>query len=160
MSREALHSIPGVPRYSITKDERLWDTKRRKWLETHIRGGRLVVNLRRNNRQYVAYVHRLLLETFVGSCPPGMECRHLDGNKLNNNLDNLIWGTHQENAQDNVKHERGNRKLTVWEAIWIKYLLDLQRFTQSEIAKLFGTRQTVISNIRVGRTYVDAGRQL
>lgn len=26
-------------------------------------------------------VHRLVLEAFVGPCPPGMECRHLDGDR-------------------------------------------------------------------------------
>lgn len=49
-------------------------------------------------------VHRLVLLTFVGSCPKGMETRHLDGNSSNNNLSNLCWGTHQENMQDSVKH--------------------------------------------------------
>lgn len=46
-------------------------------------------------------VHRLVLETFVGPCPEGMECRHLDGNPSNNLLDNLAWGTREENIEDN-----------------------------------------------------------
>jgi len=50
-------------------------------------------------------VHRLVLETFVGPCPPGMECRHFpDDDKRNNRLDNLQWGTPKENAQDKIIH--------------------------------------------------------
>jgi hypothetical protein len=41
---------------------------------------------------------------FHGPCPPGMQCRHLDGNSLNNSPDNLRWGTPQENADDKIKH--------------------------------------------------------
>jgi hypothetical protein len=50
------------------------------------------------------FVHRLVLEAFVGPCPEGMECRHLDGDPANNRLENLRWGTHRENAADQVRH--------------------------------------------------------
>ena len=50
------------------------------------------------------FVHRVVLEAFVGPRPEGMECRHLDGNPLNNRLENLCWGTPSENAWDRVHH--------------------------------------------------------
>jgi len=46
---------------------------------------------------------------FVGPCPEGMECRHLDGNPGNNNLENLAWGTREENMKDRVDHGVSNR---------------------------------------------------
>ncbi len=49
-------------------------------------------------------VHRLILETFVGPCPEGMECRHLDGNPANNCLNNIAWGTREQNIEDNRKN--------------------------------------------------------
>lgn len=49
-------------------------------------------------------VHRILLETFVGPCPPGCESRHLDGDRGNCTLENLAWGTKKENYQDKVRH--------------------------------------------------------
>ncbi|WP_405506891.1 NUMOD4 motif-containing HNH endonuclease [Streptomyces cyaneofuscatus] len=49
-------------------------------------------------------VHRLVLEVFVGLRPHGMVCRHLDGNKTNNRLDNLKWGTYAENLADMKAH--------------------------------------------------------
>ncbi len=50
------------------------------------------------------HVHRLVLEAFVGPCPEGMECRHLDGDRTNNRLENLAWGTRKENTADSMRH--------------------------------------------------------
>lgn len=50
------------------------------------------------------YIHRLVLEAFVGPCPDGMKALHADGNKTNNNVKNLRWGTSAENNLDIVKH--------------------------------------------------------
>lgn len=49
-------------------------------------------------------VHTLVLLTFVGPCPDGMQCRHLDGNPANNNISNLAWGTIAENHRDKILH--------------------------------------------------------
>lgn len=51
-------------------------------------------------------VHRLVLEAFVGPCPEGLECRHLDDVKTNNHLSNLMWGTRIENRADMVRNGR------------------------------------------------------
>lgn len=66
--------------------------------------GYLEVHINRVTRK----IHRLVLETFVGPCPKGMACRHLDGNPSNNNLSNLCWGTYRENWEDKVRHGRDN----------------------------------------------------
>lgn len=53
--------------------------------------------------------HRIVLETFVGPCPEGLETRHLDGNGLNNRLENLEWGSKKDNGEDRVKHGSSDR---------------------------------------------------
>jgi hypothetical protein len=50
-------------------------------------------------------VARLVLETFVGPCPVGMEASHLDGMKDNNSLENLIWESHKDNMLRYEKHK-------------------------------------------------------
>lgn len=50
------------------------------------------------------FVHRLVLEAFVGPCPEGMECCHGDGNPANNSLSNLRWDTGSANQADRRKH--------------------------------------------------------
>lgn len=47
-------------------------------------------------------VHVVMLESFVGSCPEGMESRHLDDDPSNNRLSNLCWGTRGQNMRDRV----------------------------------------------------------
>lgn len=64
------------------------------------------VNLHGGGRQVSRKVHTLVLETFVGPRPDGLECRHLDGDPLNNHLTNLQWGTTAENAEDRTRHGR------------------------------------------------------
>lgn len=51
-------------------------------------------------------VHQLVLEAFVGPCPPGMEGCHWDDNKENNALRNLRWDTHSANELDKVRNGR------------------------------------------------------
>ncbi|GAC81679.1 HNH endonuclease [Gordonia malaquae] len=50
------------------------------------------------------FVHRLVMETFVGPCPSGMEVRHLNGEPADNRLENLAYGTRSENVLDSVAH--------------------------------------------------------
>ena len=67
------------------------------------------VQLNKYGMAHKRFVHRLVLETFVGKCPNGSQCRHLDGNRLNNNLSNLKWGTRKENQADRILHGTDNR---------------------------------------------------
>jgi HNH endonuclease/NUMOD4 motif len=50
------------------------------------------------------FVHRLVLEAFVGPCPVGMQCRHANGDAADNRLLNLSWSTPAENHGDKRVH--------------------------------------------------------
>jgi len=67
----------------------------------------LVVALSVKGRARIWPVHRLVLLAFVGSLPdtkPRMETRHLNGNKLDNRLANLAYGSAVDNKLDAVRH--------------------------------------------------------
>lgn len=68
--------------------------------------GHLGTTLFCGNRGEQVWIHILVLETFVGPCPPKMECRHLNGEPDDNRLDNLAWGTRKQNAADRKRHGR------------------------------------------------------
>jgi hypothetical protein len=58
------------------------------------------------------FVHRLVLESFIGPCPPGQEVRHRNGDRTDNRLANLAWGDRYEQAADRHRHgteSRGER---------------------------------------------------
>lgn len=67
--------------------------------------GRKSISLHKSPHPHRRFkVHRLVLTTFVGPCPDGMEGCHNDGNPSNNRLDNLRWDTHIENEKDKTAH--------------------------------------------------------
>src|SRR5580765_1006210 len=63
-----------------------------------------VIGIWTGNRTVRRKIAHLVLEAFVGLRPLGMVCRHLDGDRNNNNLSNLAWGTPSENVRDSVLH--------------------------------------------------------
>jgi hypothetical protein len=62
-----------------------------------------------SNPGRVAAVHRLVLETFVGPCPAGLQGAHLNGDPGDNRLVNLQWKSCWENHQDKIRHGRAGR---------------------------------------------------
>lgn len=51
------------------------------------------VRLRNGRRPCREHLFRIVLETFAGPCPPGMEVEHIDESAANCSLDNLRWNT-------------------------------------------------------------------
>lgn len=61
------------------------------------KGGYLVVNLRKNHTTKVIPVHRLVAETFLLNDKNLPTVNHIDGDKNNNNVNNLEWTSYADN---------------------------------------------------------------
>lgn len=61
--------------------------------------GYMIVGLNIYNKYKLKKVHRLVAEAFIPNPENKSEVNHKDGNKSNNNVDNLEWTTHQENMK-------------------------------------------------------------
>jgi len=85
--------------YSVTRDGRVWSHIRRKWMRSDCsRGNRYhYIQLRKNNKPKFTLLSHIVLTAYVGPQPPGHLGLHKNDNKNNNRLDNLEWGTHQQN---------------------------------------------------------------
>ena len=68
--------------------------------------GYFAATLHRDGRRKNRMVHHLVLEAFVGPCPPGMECCHNNGDPSDNRVENLRWDTKKSNMQDIKRHGR------------------------------------------------------
>lgn len=170
-------TVPRFPDYAVSRDGKIWSKPRKRlcnlkrpgkyrfypgrWLKYSLNSdGYLHVTLCRGRKKYNRPIHRLILETWFGFRPIGRQCRHLDGNKLNNRLDNLRWGTGSENQLDRNEHGVGNigeqnpsAKLTEEKVRIIRYLGRIGMFTARDIAWQFGVSRETISAILTGRNW-------
>lgn len=60
--------------------------------------GYYIINLNKDGKMTTYRVHRLVGEQFVENKENKPYINHKDGNKLNNNVDNLEWCTAKENS--------------------------------------------------------------
>jgi hypothetical protein len=118
-----------------------------------IRSG-LLVPFRQEGRPRIRkLVHRLVLETFVGPCPPDMQGCHNNGDFTDNRLDNLRWDTCKANMADKRRHgtmARGSRigtsKLIQADVDEIRRL-SAEGKTNAWIGKAFGVRDCHVGRI-------------
>ena len=73
-------------------------TGQTKLLKANIHCGYYCVNLYKNGKYKTFRVHRLMALSFIENPYNKPFINHKDGNKLNNNLDNLEWCTPKENS--------------------------------------------------------------
>jgi len=113
------------------------------------------VALWKQNQPEYRSTHSIVLESFIGSRPEGMEARHLDGVRKNNLLSNLKWGTVGENAKDRIDHGRMPRgenhafaKLTNSGVLSIRKLWD-EGLSAKKISGRFKT--TVMRAWKIGK---------
>lgn len=97
-------------------------------------------------------VHQLIMKTFVGDAPKGMEVLHINGNPTDNRLSNLRYGTRAENIIDVYWQGRRWRKLSVDDVNSIRFSL-FCGFKGCELASMFGVSVSTISAIKQRRTY-------
>lgn len=104
---EQWRPIDGFPDYQISNHGRVQSLKTgrphlMKLSPNH--RGYLMVSLSHGTRRMTRTVHLLVAYHFLGPRPEGMECRHVDGDKTHNSVDNLDWGTQSQNTLDQVAH--------------------------------------------------------
>ena len=88
-----LYSILGYPGYKIDECGNVYSHKGGglRHLQLFIINGYYHVSLRQHGRTHIKQVHRLMGTLYL-NCPKNKEINHKDGNKLNNNLQNLEIG--------------------------------------------------------------------
>lgn len=112
--------------------------------------------------RFDCFIHRLVLEAFVGPCPKGMECRHLDGDPANNRLENLAWGTAKENSADCTRHGRrascsgeNNSQAKINEQC-VRLIRQLYKFggiSKAEISQALRLSENIIYRVLSRRTW-------
>ena len=98
---EEFRIIKDFPNYEVSNLGRVRNVKTGKILkQTIANNGYFVVNFRKNNKSYTKTVHRIVASMFLRKIENKPFVDHIDGNKTNNNINNLRYVTNQENAMN------------------------------------------------------------
>lgn len=74
-----------------------------------------VIGLTYLGRSKVYCIHDLMLIAFVGTPRPGVEARHVNHNRLDYRIENLCWGSSEDNHADMLEADRHQRLVPVYE---------------------------------------------
>jgi len=103
------------------------------------------VSLWHSNVTKFVRVHRLIANAFIPNPHELPQINHIDGNKLNNSIDNLEWVTNTGNCEHALK--TGLRKLKVSpEDVHMIRMLD-GYFTNYELAAMYGLDRSYVGDI-------------
>lgn len=119
MGYEGLYEISSMGRLRSLPRWRSYKNRNPRWIKggmlklfPNVRNGYITGTLTNGDRGKRVLIHSLVLKTFVGPRPLGMEVRHFpDQNKGNNNVENLRWGTPKQNQADRVTHGTANSQI-------------------------------------------------
>jgi hypothetical protein len=108
-------------------------------------------------------VHRLVTAAFLGPCPTGKEVNHKDGDKTNNALSNLEYVSASENLTHSYRVLGRKAAPKYGSAYALSKLKEEQVLeiverlkggeTQQSLAYYFGVTQTLISTIKLGKSW-------
>ena len=124
--------------YYISSEGKLFNKKTQCWYKGRVSDtGYLTYVLRFNNKQYSKQAHRLVAEAFLENSNNLSIVNHKDGNKLNNNVENLEWVTQSQNVQHTV--DNNLRKPTY-------SIISYEPIEQEEWRSIFNSDKYKVSN--------------
>lgn len=95
-----MKQIYNYDNYMIDENGNVFNKTTNKYLKGSIgENGYKYYRLSQNNHKKMYYAHRLVAEHFLNNPNNFPIVNHIDGNKLNNNINNLEWVTYSENTK-------------------------------------------------------------
>ena len=157
---EVWRTVPDWPTYEVSSLGRVRNasTLRPLTLQVFERDPYPAVVLKQKPRKPARFrVHVLVLLAFVGPKPSQeSQARHLDGNRKNNRIDNLAWGTPVENCADRTGHGRlRGAVLSRLTELDVMHMRAMRRagHSVSQIARSLGINERTAGNAVYGVTW-------
>lgn len=146
--------------YEITRNGEIYSLKhnKRKLIKGYIdKYGyrRVLLHILGKRQKY--FVHRLVAMKYIENPNNLPQVNHKDGNKLNNNVENLEWVTAKQNIQhaikNNLRKVNNSSKLNINQVKEIKKLFLTK--SMKEIASMYNVSLSCIKHIHAGHTWKD-----
>ena len=105
------------------------------------------------------YIHRLVAKHFIENPMNKPQVNHIDGNKQNNNVDNLEWCTNEENqihaVLNNLHYQGESHKDSKFSEVSVRLLPELTNigFTVSQLNRLTGVANINIEKVIKGKSW-------
>lgn len=107
--------VPGYEQYEVSSEGHV-RREGRAVNPTEATSGHLKITLYNGQmhgnvaRGWSTHIHRIVAIAFIGPSPfPGAVVRHLNGHPADNRLENLRWGTTEENMADMQEHRKNGK---------------------------------------------------
>ena len=160
--KEIFKKIPNYSNYSISNTGIVRNDKRGKNLQYNIlKNGYARVDLCNTFGTKHFSVHRLVADLFIENIENKSCVNHIDGNKVNNRVNNLEWCTERENTLHAINtglfpiaEDHPNSKLTN-EEVRIIPLMFMLGGSRRSIAESLKVDKATISNILAKKTYAS-----
>lgn len=180
--------------YAVTEDGKVWSypkpcgSKNGMWMKLQLFTNRnnrgrphvqYTVGLTKYGKRTTYLVHRLVAQVFIPNPEGKPQINHIDGNPLNNHIDNLEWATASENnlhsiksglvdyhseKQDAIRSANGKktgkingakslRKFSMEEAQNIKHIWEQTKRSFVSLGREFEVSPQTIAKICYGKSY-------
>jgi len=116
----------------------------------------LMVRLNCFGKQKTFDIHRLVAMTWIGKIPKNYQVCHINGNPLDNRVQNLRIDTKESNEADKLMHGKSNRGNNNGQSIYPEWMIkEIKKFLDrgtkpNELAKIYPMSATYIRNIKNG----------
>lgn len=117
--------------------------------------GYLDISLNISQKRKHFYVHRLVASHFIGNPEKGMDVNHKDGNKKNNNVDNLEWLSRAENHAHAYKKlkRQGSRAILTKEQVLDIIKLHKEGISMKLLSEMYKVKYHTIKNALSDKYY-------
>lgn len=142
--------------YMVTKTGKIWSNYTNKFLKlTTDKDGYSIFSLCKQGTRKMGKVHRVVAQTFIDNPDNKPQVNHIDGDKTNNQVNNLEWCTCSENQihaySIGLKNRKGEshllNKLNEEDVLEIRRVYTTEKTSQYKLAEMYNVSQSTISEI-------------